>query len=162
MTGIKESTASTVSHGKFVIERRFDFAPATVFAAFADPAQKRRWFVEGEGWTIDGYEADFRGGGFEKSRFRFGGGDPMGNDTLYVDIVENRRIVFAYSMTMKDKAFSASVATIELQPEGKGTLLVYTEQVAHLDGVDSTADRESGCRDLFEALDAVLRKRAAS
>lgn len=154
-------TQSTVSHGNFTIERRYDAAPRVVFQAFADPAQKRGWFVEGEGWTIDSYEADFRVGGFEKSRFRFGDGDPMGNDTLYIDIVENRRIVFAYAMTMKDKAFSASVATIEFRPEGEGTLLVYTEQVAHLDGIDTTADRESGCRGLFEALDAFLATRAA-
>lgn len=152
-------TQGTLKHGSFSIERRFAFAPEIVFSAFADPAQKRAWFVEGEGWTIDGYEADFRAGAFEKSRFRFGDGPAMSNDTLYVDIVENRRIVFTYSMAMEGKAFSASVASVEFNGDGDGTLVVYSEQVTHIDGVDTTADREAGCRDLLEALDRFLAAR---
>jgi len=35
-------TTSPASHASFVIERVFDAAP--VFAAFADPAAKARWF----------------------------------------------------------------------------------------------------------------------
>ena len=145
-------TAHSVEHGTFVIERRYDFAPATVFRAFADPAAKRKWFVEGEGWTIDSYEADFRVGGTERSRFRFGDGAPMGNDTVYMDIVADRRIVIAYSMLTGDTPFSASLATIEFLADGAGTKLVYTEQAAFLDGKDQVKDREEGCRWLFEAL----------
>lgn len=37
-------TTSPASHAGFVIERVFDAAPAQVFAAFADPAAKARWF----------------------------------------------------------------------------------------------------------------------
>jgi uncharacterized protein YndB with AHSA1/START domain len=44
---------------------------ARVFKAFADPAAKRRWFIEGEGSDIESYESDFRVGGLETSRFRF-------------------------------------------------------------------------------------------
>jgi hypothetical protein len=38
---------------------------------FRDPAAKRRWFIEGEGWDVESYESDFRVGGLETSRFRF-------------------------------------------------------------------------------------------
>jgi uncharacterized protein YndB with AHSA1/START domain len=34
----------SVEHATFVIERRYDASPARVFAAWADPAAKRRWF----------------------------------------------------------------------------------------------------------------------
>lgn len=154
-------TAHSVEHASFSIERRYDFSPATVFKAFADPAAKRKWFVEGEGWTIDGYEADFRVGGSERSRFRFGDGPQMGNDTVYMDIVTDRRIVFAYAMTMGDTPFSASLATIEFEADGSGTKLTYTEQAAFLDGKDQVKDREQGCRSLLDALATHLDKSAA-
>ncbi|PSJ58337.1 SRPBCC family protein [Kumtagia ephedrae] len=154
-------TAHSVQHGTFTIERRYAFAPAVVFAAFADPAAKRKWFIEGEGWTIDGYEADFRVGGAERSRFRFGDGPPMGNETLYMDIVPDRRIVIAYAMTLEGTPFSASLATIEFLPDGDGTKLVYTEQAAFLDGKDEVASRRDGCGGLLEALALYLDGGAA-
>ncbi|MDQ6437317.1 SRPBCC family protein [Mesorhizobium sp. LHD-90] len=146
----------SVEHASFIIERHYDFSPTVVFKAFSDPAHKRKWFVDGEGWTTDSYESDFRVGGFERSRFRFGDGPPMGNDTVYLDIVPDRRIVFAYSMLMGDTPFSASLATIEFLPDGNGTKLTYTEQAAFLDGKDQVKDREEGCRGLFEMLATYL------
>jgi uncharacterized protein YndB with AHSA1/START domain len=40
-----------ITHGKFVIERTYAASPAQVFAAWADPAVKARWFIGPEGWT---------------------------------------------------------------------------------------------------------------
>lgn len=154
-------TEHSVEHGSFTIERRYGFAPAIVFKAFADPAAKRKWFVEGEGWTIDGYEADFRVGGSERSRFRFGDGPQMDNDTVYMDIVADRRIIFAYAMTTGGTPFSASLATLSFEPDGNGTKLTYTEQAAFLDGKDQVKDREDGWNSLIDALGAYLDKAAA-
>jgi len=42
----------------------------------------------------------------------------------------NRRIVFAYTMSMGDRRFSSSQATVELLAAGKGTDLIFTEQGA--------------------------------
>jgi len=149
-------TEYSVEHAKFRIERRYDFPPAVVFKAFSDPAHKRKWFVDGEGWTTDSYESDFRVGGFERSRFRFGGGSQMGNDTVFMEIVPDTRIVFAYSMLTGETPFSASLATIEFVPDGKGTKLVYTEQAAFLDGKDQVKDREEGWGALLKMLAAYL------
>jgi uncharacterized protein YndB with AHSA1/START domain len=143
---------STVVHSTFSIERTYPSPPARVFAAFSDQATKRRWFVEGEGWEIDEFTMDFRVGGREVSRFRFKGGAPMGNDTVYLDIVPDQRIVFAYTMTVGDKRISVSLATVEIAPSGDGTRLVYTEQGAFLDGADATARREHGSRALLDRL----------
>lgn len=148
-------TEYSVEHAKFRIERRYDFPPAVVFKAFSDPAHKRKWFVDGEGWTTDSYESDFRVGGFERSRFRFGGGSQMGNDTV-LEIVPDTRIVFAYSMLTGETPFSVSLATIEFVPDGKGTKLVYTEQAAFLDGKDQVKDREEGWGALLKMLAAYL------
>ena len=143
---------STVVHSTFSIERTYPSPPTRVFAAFSDQATKRRWFVEGEGWEVDEFTMDFRVGGPEVARFRFKGGAPMGNDTVYLDIVPDRRIVFAYTMTVSVKPISVSLATIEITPAGEGARLVYTEQGVFFDGADKPQGREIGCRELLEKL----------
>jgi uncharacterized protein YndB with AHSA1/START domain len=149
----------SVTHHTFRIERLYDSSPAQVFAAYADPAARRRWFVEGEGWDVESCHLDFRQGATESSTFRFRGGPLIRNDTTYHDIVENERFVFAYTMVVGDNRISASLGTVELIPEGNGTRHVYTEQGAYLDGFDNVAGREEGSRQLFEALARELQQR---
>ena len=46
-------TRQAVTHSTFSIERVYKNAsPQRVFTAFATPATKRRWFAEGEGWSL--------------------------------------------------------------------------------------------------------------
>lgn len=156
-------TERSVTHASFTIERVYDASPARVFKAFADPAAKRRWFAEGEGWEIETFVTDFRVGGFERSRFRFRGGGPITNDTVYQNIVPNERIIIAYWMTIDGNPISASQATMEFRKEGAGTRLVFTEQGAYLDGYDNVGQREAGWQDLLSNLGkefAPLSKRA--
>jgi uncharacterized protein YndB with AHSA1/START domain len=154
MNAIAPNDKHSVVHSTFRIERTYAASPARVFAAFAETEKKRRWFVEGDGWEIYQYEADFNVGGAETSRFSFKGSPEVRNDTVYQDIVPDQRIVFTYRMAIGPKPLSASLTTIELTPAGAGTLLVYTEQGAFFDGADSAQGREEGCRGLLEKLAA--------
>jgi uncharacterized protein YndB with AHSA1/START domain len=151
----------SVKHATFTIERTYDVSPARVFKAFADPAAKRRWFAEGEGWEVEEFAVDFRVGGQERSRFRFRGGPLIRNDTVYQDIVPDQRIIIAYTMTVGENRISASLATIEFEPTGSGTRLAFTEQGAFLDGYDDAGKREAGTRELLGALDKELKRQAA-
>ena len=150
------------THGSFTIERAFRAGPAKVFDAFADPEKKRHWFAEGPGFHLDSFVMDFRVGGKETSRFRFVAdkpieeGTPCSNDTVYMDIVQNRRIVIAYSMSLAGSPFSVSLVTIELVPEGGGTRLVFTEQAAFFEQADGIDMREQGQRELLGRLAAEL------
>jgi uncharacterized protein YndB with AHSA1/START domain len=145
-------TKRSVTHATFTIERVYDASPAQVFKANSEQASKRRWFAEGEGFSVQKYELDFRVGGVELCRSRYGEGDPMTFDGVFQDIVPDERIIIAYSMTIGGKRISSSLATTQLRPEGKKTRLVFTEQGAYLDGHDNIKDREEGSRQLLEAL----------
>lgn len=141
-----------VAHSTFRLERHYRAAPARVFQAFADPAAKRRWFVEGEGFEIFEYRPAFEVGATEFSRFRYGAGPEMTNACTYQDIVPDRRLVFCYRMTIGGAIMSASLTTIELTAQDGGTLLVHTEQGTYLDGSDDGTGREEGVRGLLEIL----------
>ncbi|WP_332679195.1 SRPBCC family protein [Brevundimonas sp.] len=155
-----------VAHGTFVVERRYDASPARVFRAHSDPDAFRRWFAESENWTIHEWVQDFRVGGGFTGRFRFGdeSNDTWFNDTAYLDIVPDRRIVLSYVMGRvkgdgKQRA-SASLATTELVADGSGARLIYTEQGAFLEGADDIRMREEGCAEMLEALGRELESRA--
>jgi len=146
-----------VVHSTFSVERTYPSPPARAFAAFSNQATKRRWFAEGEGWEVDEFTMDFRVGGQEISRFSYKGGPPMGNDTVFLDIVPDRRIVLAYTMTVADTRISVSLATVEITPSGEGARLIYTEQGAFFEGAEAPKQREHGCRWLLEQLAEELR-----
>lgn len=142
-----------VIHSSFTLERTYPTSADRVFDAFANPVRKRRWFAEGEGFIVDSYELDFRVGGFERTRFRFGeDGPPMTYDAVYTDIEDGKKVIFAYWMTIGGQPLSSSLATVELVPDGAGTRLRFTEQVAFTDGRDGTAERRTGTEELHEAL----------
>ncbi|MGH6761966.1 MAG: SRPBCC family protein [Phyllobacterium sp.] len=148
----------SVYHSTFVIERMLDAPVAQVFAAFSDPEIHDRWFVKADGWPIAEYTHDFRVGGRESGRFSRGGKKIYFNETIYLDIVKDKRIAFAYSMADEEACFSASVATVELLRSGSGTKLIFTEQGAFFDGRDQPADREAGWTSILNALEAELNR----
>ena len=146
-------TARSTTHATFTIDRIYDAGPARVFAAWADPAAKARWF----GGAGDEYELDFKVGGREVNRGGPPGGAVYTYDAVYMDIVEDERIVYTYEMYLDDARISVSVTSVEFAREGEGTKLTFTEQGVFLDGLDSPALREQGTGQLLEALGADLR-----
>jgi uncharacterized protein YndB with AHSA1/START domain len=147
---------SAVVHSTYVIERSYSSSPQRVFAAFSDLAKKRRWFAEGESTTLEEFAMDFRVGGREHAVFRMSNGMVCRNDTVYMDIVPDQRIVIAYTMSVNGARISSSQATTELQPSQNGARLVFTEQAAFFEGADGPKIREEGWRLLLEQLENEL------
>ncbi len=148
----------SVTHATIVIERRYDASPARVFAAWADPKAKARWFAGSDDWELTGYELDFQVGGRERSASRPPGGPAHIYEARFQDIVPDHRIIFAYDMSLDQTRISVSLATVELESASAGTRLIYTEQGAFLDGHAAPAERERGFGALLDALDAELRR----
>lgn len=148
-------TARSAVHSTFVIERIYNASPARVFAAWSTP-EKARWFGGPDDWEKSNHQIDFRVGGAESVS-----GGPEGGPVHYYaarfqDIVPNERIVLTYDMHLDKTRISVSLATTELQPAGKGTKLIYTEQGVFLDGYDDAGSRERGTRELLDNLAAYL------
>lgn len=153
--------SQAVVHSTFAIERHFPKTPEAVFGAFTDVHKKRRWFAEGEQHDIEVFDMDFRVGGVERFQYRFKDGAPfpgvvINNEGTYHDIVPNRRIVLASSMTITGKRVSTSLITIQLLQTGTGTNVILTHQGAFYEGSDGLQIRESGWRTVLDRLAADL------
>jgi uncharacterized protein YndB with AHSA1/START domain len=146
----------SIVHANFTVERTYDVPVERVFAAWAHPEAKARWFGG------DDFELDFRVGGREINRGGPESGPVFTYQAQYYDIVPNERIIYAYDMYMGDMRISVSLSTIELRPTGDGTRLVYHECGAFLDGHDTPEQREGGTGQIFEALGAALAGDTAS
>jgi len=147
----------SVIHSTFVIERSYPKPPERVFSAFADAAKKRRWFAESQSHEVEEFAMDFRAGGIERARYRFKEGTPFQGVALtsegsYLDIVPDRRVVTASTMTLGAQRISASLVTVEFLPTDKGTDLICTHQGAFFEGADGPQIREAGWRHLLEQL----------
>jgi uncharacterized protein YndB with AHSA1/START domain len=144
------------THATFVIERTYDAPVDAVWHALSDNDARDHWFGGGPEFEIEERSHDFRveGHGIESGRWRNG---PKSRFlSTYTDIVDRERMVFTYDMWVDDRHMSTSLTTIALEPAGDGTLLTYTEQGVHLDGLDTVEGREEGTRGLLEALGAYV------
>jgi uncharacterized protein YndB with AHSA1/START domain len=150
-------TERSVTHATIVVERTYDASPARVFAAWADPAVKVRWFAGPDEWGSGDFELDFQVGGRERNSGGPPGGPVHRYDAIYQDIVPDQRIILTYDLYLDETRISVSLATVELKPAAAGTHLIYTEQGAYLDGHDVPDLREQGMGRLLDALGAELR-----
>jgi uncharacterized protein YndB with AHSA1/START domain len=78
--------------------------------------------------------------------------DEIRNDTYFLDIVPNERIVLAYSMSNEGVPFSASLQTVTFAAASGGTMPTLVEQVTFLPGSDGLDMRRHGTGQLLDAL----------
>lgn len=149
-------TKRSATHDTFVVMRDYPHPPAKVFAAYADPKNKAKWFGGPADWERLEHQFDFRIGGKEIESGGPRGGTVHTMIGEYWDIVENERIVMCYEMQLDKVRISISLGTTELRASATGTTLTYTEQGVYLDGFDDAGGREEGTRELLDQLGRFL------
>lgn len=149
----------TVENSSWTLERDYPHPPERVFAAWADPTIKVRWF-DLSGDRNPDYELEFRVGGTERFRTPHGTTPVFTYDAEFRDIVEPERIVATYEMSKDGRRLSVSIATVEFEATPSGTRVVYTEQGAFLDGLDDAGTRRTGVIAQLDNLATVLKEHA--
>lgn len=154
-------TSSAVQQDSFTIERFYPKDPGAVFAAFADPARKRRWYAEGDTHDVDDFRMRFEVGGQENLSSRLNANTPFAGVALerrgsFLDIVPGSRIVTAATMAIGGRRISASLETFEFVPADGGTRLVFTHQAVFFEGADGPQMRRQGWELLLDRMTAEL------
>ncbi len=130
--------ATPSSDRELVLTRLIDAPRAKLFRAWTEPALLRHWFAPLP-YTTPVAELDIRPGGTSLVVMR----DPAGNDIpchgVYLEIVENERIVFtdAYTTAWEPAPKPFMTAILTFAEEGGKTR--YTARVRHW----TVADRET-------------------
>jgi uncharacterized protein YndB with AHSA1/START domain len=140
-----------VVHSTFSLERVYDTSVGRVFAAWADPAAKARWFSPG-----GPHDLDFRVGGREVNRGHNPDGQVLTFESHYHDIVVDQRITYTSTLSVGENVVTVSLTTVELTADGGSTRLVLTEHGAFLDGQEQPEWREQGTSEWLDALGAEL------
>ena len=153
----------------FTLTNDLPAPPATVVAAFADPALRDRWFRIPGPSADHRYELDFREGGGETASNRFpveDGVEVRGYRSHFFDLVPDTRVTYAYEVIVDGRRRWVSLTTVELEPCAEGTGMSWTEQYAFLevtgDGSGDVAHLRGGTRLRINGLRRLVEENVGS
>ncbi|HJW55345.1 MAG TPA: SRPBCC family protein [Burkholderiaceae bacterium] len=156
-----EDNAKTVER-ELVLSRMIDAPREKVFKAWTDPALLKQWFAPSP-WTTPVAELDVRPGGASLIVMRGPDGNEFPNRGVYLEVVENKRLVFtdAYTTAWEPSAKPFMTAILTFEEEGGKTR--YTARVRHWTVADREAHERMGfhqgwgqCTDQLAALMAKM------
>jgi uncharacterized protein YndB with AHSA1/START domain len=130
--------AAPVADRELVLTRLIDAPREKLFRAWTDPALLVQWFAPLP-WTTPHAELDVRPGGASLVVMRGPDGQEFPNRGVYLEVVENQRLVFtdAYSAAWEPSSKPFMTVILTFEPEAGKTR--YTARVRHW----SIADRET-------------------
>ncbi|MBV8616030.1 MAG: SRPBCC family protein [Acetobacteraceae bacterium] len=146
------------SDRELVLTRLIDAPRAAVFRAWTDPDLLKRWFAP-RPYTTPIAELDVRPGGASLVVMRSPDGREMPNRGVYLDVVENERLVFTDAYTQAWEPSQKPFMTVILTFEDEGGRTRYTARVRHWTAADREAHEAMGfhegwgrCADQLAAL----------
>lgn len=146
-------TENSVVHSTFSLERTYDRPVAQVFAAWADPVAKARWFSSPDAQ----HQLDFRVGGREVVS-----GPVLTFESWYQEIVPDQRIIYTSTLSEGDTVATVSITTVEFTRVRGLTRLLLTESGAFLDSREQPSWREQGTSTWLNELGTELEGGAGS
>ena len=133
------------------VKRRFNAAPAKVFAAWTDAEKVKRWMGPGEVQVLSA-ESDARTGGRYRWVMQAPNGEQHDVSGVYREVIQNEKLVFTWAW--KSTPERESLVTVTLKPDGDGTLMTLThEQFFDEDARDR---HQNGWNGAMEKLDKYL------
>jgi uncharacterized protein YndB with AHSA1/START domain len=130
------------------LKRRYAAPPAKIFSAWTDPQKLGRWFCPVACAPVLA-ESDARVGGRYRIVVRDPGGEEHDVSGTFREVVPDRKLVFTWAWRTTPER--ESLVTIELKPDGDGTLLTLThEQFFDEAARDRHRQGWTGCLDKLE------------
>lgn len=153
------ATAATPDTSRELSLTRIINAPREkVFKAWTDPELLKQWFAP-QPWTTPHAELDVRPGGANLIVMRGPEGQEFPNRGIYLEVVENERLVFTDAYTAAWEPASKPFMTVILTFEDLGGKTRYTARVRHWSVADRERHEQMGfhagwgkCADQLEAL----------
>lgn len=160
------SNGTTTEHATFTLDRTFAHSASRVFTLFSTPEKKRRWLLEDSGTTIGRFDMEFRVGGHEVGEYTIQKGTPVDgmpfvNDSIFLDIVPDQRVVLGQTMSIGGRRISIALVTFELTTVESGTRLTLTHQGVFFDGSGGTEMRRLGWEVLMQRIVAAADEQPA-
>lgn len=128
---------SSIADRELVLTRIFDAPPEKVFRAWTEPELIKQWFAPLP-WTTPFAETDVRPCGSNLITMRSPEGEDYPNPGVYLEVVENERLVVTDAYTRAWEPSEQPFMTLILTFEDLGGKTRYTARVLHW----SVADRE--------------------
>ena len=135
---------SPIADRELVLTRIIDVPADKLFKCWTTPERMHEWFCP-KPWTVSRAEMDVRAGGSSLIVMRSPEGQEFPNPGVYLEVVENRRIVFTDAFVEawvpSEKPFM--VAIVEFEDLGDGTTR-YTATARHWTVEDRKTHEQMG------------------
>ena len=156
------SETSPAGNRDLVLTRLIDAPRAKVYKAWIDPELLKQWFAPLP-YTTPVAELDVRPGGASLIVMRSPDGMDMPNPGIYLEVVENEKLVFTNAYTKAWEPSEKPFMTVILTFENEGGKTRYTALVRHWTVADREAHEKMGfhkgwgqCADQLAALVAKI------
>lgn len=116
--------SDTLTKPSLTIKRRFNAAPAKVFAAFTDPEKMSRWLGPPDVIKVE-TGTDLRVGGRYFIRMILAN-DEHNVSGVYREIVPNEKLVFTWAW--KSTPERESLVTVTIKPDGDGSIMTLLHE----------------------------------
>ncbi len=143
-------TGVSTDHGTVVVERTLDVPVSRVYRAFADAKERASWGAPSDTAVFIYEETNFCVGGRDVARCGAKEDPRYRVEARYVDIVDERRVVWTETVHEADKLLATNITTLELTPDGERTRLKVTVQVTSLAGAGMIENTEAGHKGSLE------------
>ena len=159
MSSTTTAAKETITDLDLVLKRTLNTSKEKIFKAWTTPELMKQWFVP-KPWTLSKVETDVRAGGTSLIVMCDPEGNEYPNKGVYLEVVENEKIVFTDAYTSawipSEKPFFTGIILLEDAGDGKTN---YTAIARHWKAEDREAHEKMGfhegwgkCADQLEEL----------